>query len=80
MGRPRPPLSVRQEAAPTSDIGSTEGSECASVEFTKEEVEALLNEKLKVKKFDHKVYFLPNCWLVYFNRFLLILNYELFFL
>ncbi|BFG27566.1 hypothetical protein CerSpe_138400 [Prunus speciosa] len=54
MGRPRPPLSVRQEAAPTSDIGSTEGSECASVEFTKEEVEALLNEKLKVKKFDHK--------------------------
>ncbi|KAB2601067.1 kinesin-1 [Pyrus ussuriensis x Pyrus communis] len=55
MGRQRPPLAVvKQDAAGTSDIGSVEGSECANVEFTKEEVEALLIEKLKVKKFDHK--------------------------
>uniref|UniRef100_A0A5B6YNT3 Putative kinesin-1-like n=1 Tax=Davidia involucrata TaxID=16924 RepID=A0A5B6YNT3_DAVIN len=32
----------------------TEGSECGTVEFTKEEVEALLNEKIKGKKFDLK--------------------------
>uniref|UniRef100_A0A5B6YP98 Kinesin-like protein n=1 Tax=Davidia involucrata TaxID=16924 RepID=A0A5B6YP98_DAVIN len=36
------------------DLGGTEGSECGAVEFTKEEVEALLNEKIKGKRFDLK--------------------------
>jgi kinesin family protein C1 len=45
----------RQDVTATSDVGSGEGSECGTVEFTKEEVEALLNEKLKGKKFDLKV-------------------------
>lgn len=44
----------RQDVTATSDVGSGEGSECGTVEFTKEEVEALLNEKLKGKKFDLK--------------------------
>ncbi|KAJ6885649.1 kinesin-like protein KIN-14C isoform X1 [Populus alba x Populus x berolinensis] len=39
----------------TSDVGScAEGSDCGNVEFTKEEVDALVNERLKMKKFDHK--------------------------
>ncbi|KAL9384063.1 hypothetical protein Peur_024386 [Populus x canadensis] len=39
----------------TSDMGScAEGSDCGNVEFTKEEVDALVNERLKMKKFDHK--------------------------
>jgi hypothetical protein len=42
----------------TSDVGScAEGSDCGNVEFTKEEVDALVNERLKMKKFDHKVLF-----------------------
>ncbi|KAJ9566172.1 hypothetical protein OSB04_002138, partial [Centaurea solstitialis] len=32
----------------------TEGSECKNIEFTKEEVDALLNERFKGKKFDSK--------------------------
>ncbi|KVH88334.1 Kinesin, motor domain-containing protein [Cynara cardunculus var. scolymus] len=32
----------------------TEGSECENIEFTKEEVDALLNERFKGKKFDSK--------------------------
>lgn len=36
--------------------GSSAGSECGSVEFTREDVEALLNEKMKTKnKFNLKV-------------------------
>ncbi|KAJ6893283.1 kinesin-like protein KIN-14C isoform X1 [Populus alba x Populus x berolinensis] len=39
----------------TSDVGScAEGSDCGNVEFTKEEVDAMVNERLKMKKFDHK--------------------------
>lgn len=45
----------RQDVPAASGTGSTEGSECRTVEFTKEEVETLLNEKLKAKKFDLKV-------------------------
>ncbi|RVW86397.1 Kinesin-like protein KIN-14C [Vitis vinifera] len=37
-----------------SGMTSTEGPECGTIEFTKEEVEALLNEKIKAKKFDTK--------------------------
>ncbi|KAJ7946851.1 Kinesin-like protein [Quillaja saponaria] len=44
----------RQDVNATSDIGNTEGAECSTIEFTKEEVEALLNEKLKGNKFDNK--------------------------
>lgn len=36
--------------------GSSAGSECGSIEFTREDVEALLNVKVKAKnKFDLKV-------------------------
>ncbi|XP_030972026.1 kinesin-like protein KIN-14C isoform X1 [Quercus lobata] len=45
-------VNSRQDVMATSDVGSGEGSECGTVEFTKEEVEALLNEKLKGKKLD----------------------------
>lgn len=48
-------VNSRQDAPATAaDANSVEGSESATVEFTKEEVEALLNEKLKASKFDHK--------------------------
>ncbi|KAK9267120.1 hypothetical protein L1049_009539 [Liquidambar formosana] len=56
-GRVRQPFAAannRQDAVATGDMAGTESSECGSVEFTKEEVEALLNEKTKGKKFDTK--------------------------
>lgn len=45
-------VNSKQDVTAASDVGSGEGSECGTVEFTKEEVEALLNEKLKGKKLD----------------------------
>ncbi|XP_057963055.1 kinesin-like protein KIN-14C [Malania oleifera] len=56
-GRSRPAFGVvtnRQDAPSVGDPGSSEGLECGTVEFTKEEVEALLNEKIKSKRFDLK--------------------------
>ncbi|KAF5472874.1 hypothetical protein F2P56_009543 [Juglans regia] len=56
-GRMRQPFAVvnsRQDGTGNSDMGSAEGSECGTVEFTKEEVEALLNVKFKGKQFDFK--------------------------
>ncbi|KAL6990853.1 hypothetical protein U1Q18_008976 [Sarracenia purpurea var. burkii] len=57
-GRGRRPLVAvanRQEVAVNAgDLGGTEGSVCSSVEFKKEEIEALLNEKIKGKMFDLK--------------------------
>lgn len=56
-GRPRQAFAVvnnRQDVSAASDMASTEGSDCGTIEFTKEEVEALLNEKPKTKKFDLK--------------------------
>ncbi|XP_024024920.1 kinesin-like protein KIN-14C [Morus notabilis] len=44
----------RQDATATAADANSIESENTSVEFTKEEVEALLNEKLKASKFDHK--------------------------
>ncbi|KAK3035112.1 hypothetical protein RJ639_032614 [Escallonia herrerae] len=45
----------RQDLATgAGDLGGTEGSESGNVEFTKEEVETLLNERPKGKKFDLK--------------------------
>lgn len=65
VGRGRQPLVAvnnRQDVVATaSDMGGAEG-ECESVEFKKEEVEALLNEKIKGKKFDVKVRFLLVCF------------------
>lgn len=62
MGRPRLPLksvNKRQEVGAASETASVEGSECSEAEreFTKEEVEELLNKKYIEKKFDHKVFF-----------------------
>ncbi|XP_052180529.1 kinesin-like protein KIN-14C [Diospyros lotus] len=57
-GRGRQPFAAmpnRQDAnLNANDLAGTEASECESVQFTKEEVEALLNEKIKGKKFDLK--------------------------
>lgn len=56
-GRARQAFAVvnnKPDGTVTNDMGSAEGSDCAPVEFTKEKVEALLNEKSKGKKFDHK--------------------------
>ena len=45
-----------QDLAPESGPSSNAGSECGIVEFTKEDIEALLNEKLKTKnRFNLKV-------------------------
>ncbi|KAG7962733.1 hypothetical protein I3843_09G079700 [Carya illinoinensis] len=44
----------RQDVTTASDMGSAEGLECVTTEFTKEEVEALLNVKFKGKQFDLK--------------------------
>ncbi|KAL0535147.1 hypothetical protein IC582_029470 [Cucumis melo] len=43
-----------RQGVSASDACSTEDSECGTVEFTKEEIDALLSEKLKGKKFDLK--------------------------
>lgn len=59
-GRGRQAFAVvnnRQDVTAASDMGSAEGSECGTIEFTKEEVEALLNVKFKGKQFDLKVLF-----------------------
>lgn len=48
-------INNQQELGSASEINGSEGPDCGSVEFTKEEVEALLNEKIKAKKFDTKV-------------------------
>ncbi|XP_041023436.1 kinesin-like protein KIN-14C [Juglans microcarpa x Juglans regia] len=56
-GRGRQAFAVvnnRQDVTAASDMGSAEGSECGTIEFTKEEVEALLNVKFKGKQFDLK--------------------------
>ncbi|XP_057433023.1 kinesin-like protein KIN-14C [Lotus japonicus] len=47
QGRGRAPFGAVNNKAEASDAGSVEGSECSTVDFTKEEVEALLNEKMK---------------------------------
>lgn len=45
-----------QDLPPTSGPQSNPGSDCGAVEFSKEDVEALLNEKLRIKnKFNYKV-------------------------
>ncbi|CAK7350899.1 unnamed protein product [Dovyalis caffra] len=45
----------KQDVVATSDaVSSAEGSDSGNFEFTKEEVDALVNERLKMKKFDHK--------------------------
>lgn len=41
-------------------MDNTDDSESVNIEFTKEEVEALLNEKSKGEKFDPQVYLKPN--------------------
>ncbi|OVA13153.1 Kinesin [Macleaya cordata] len=48
-------VNVAQDLSMRSDSAGNGGSECGSVEFTKEDVEALVNEKMKGKnKFDYK--------------------------
>ncbi|KAF7843080.1 kinesin-like protein KIN-14C [Senna tora] len=43
------------DANAANDVGSTEGTDCSTIEFTKEDVEALLNEKMKKgNPYDHK--------------------------
>ncbi|XP_023001229.1 kinesin-like protein KIN-14C [Cucurbita maxima] len=43
-----------RQGVSANDACSTEDSECGTLEFTKEEIDALLSEKLKGKKFDLK--------------------------
>lgn len=54
-GRGRAPLGALK--ADANEAASVESSECSAVEFTKEEVEALLNEKTNTKenRYDNKV-------------------------
>ncbi|XP_057992396.1 kinesin-like protein KIN-14N isoform X2 [Hevea brasiliensis] len=57
-GRMRQAFSIvngEQELAPTSAPPSNAGSECGGIEFTREDVDALLNERMKYKnKFNYK--------------------------
>ncbi|KAF3450468.1 hypothetical protein FNV43_RR06551 [Rhamnella rubrinervis] len=56
-GPRRQPFSMvnnRQDGSAAADASNTEVSNSGNVEFTKEEVEALLNEKLKLSKLDLK--------------------------
>ncbi|XP_054777584.1 kinesin-like protein KIN-14C [Prosopis cineraria] len=49
------PVNKGPEANTTNDVGGADGSECRIVEFTKEDVEALLNEKMKkANQYDNK--------------------------
>ena len=48
----------QEVAAAAGDFAGTEGLECGTVEFTKDEVDALMNEKIKAKRFDLKVCFI----------------------
>ena len=54
-GRGRAPLGALK--ADANDGAGAEGSECSTVDFTKEEVEALLMEKTNTKenRYDNKV-------------------------
>ena len=55
-GRTRQAFSVVNGGHENGGPPSSAGSECGSIEFTKEDVEALLNEKMKGKnKFNLKV-------------------------
>ncbi|KAH7516027.1 hypothetical protein FEM48_Zijuj10G0091000 [Ziziphus jujuba var. spinosa] len=56
-GPRRPPFSAvnsRQDVPAAADASSTKVTESANVDFTKEDIEALLNEKLKLSKLDLK--------------------------
>lgn len=45
-----------QDLGPNSAPASTVGSECGGIDFTREDVEALLSERMKYKnKFNYKV-------------------------
>lgn len=56
QGRGRAPLSALNNKAEANDASSVaDAAEASNVEFTKEEVEALLNEKIKANRFDNKV-------------------------
>jgi len=57
-------------SAPPSAPASNAGSDVAGIDFTKEDVEALLNERMKTKnKFNYKVNRKKNsCW-THFNSF-----------
>ncbi|KAK7412227.1 hypothetical protein VNO78_03677 [Psophocarpus tetragonolobus] len=54
-GRARAPLGALNKTD-ANDVSSTNASDCTSVDFTKEEVEALLNEKINTKenRYDNK--------------------------
>lgn len=65
-GRARAPFSVVNTA---SAVSEGDGVECSTVEFTKEDVDALLNEKMKKgNPYDNKVSFL----LVYLIKYYLL--------
>ncbi|KAL5546267.1 hypothetical protein UlMin_005954 [Ulmus minor] len=53
-GPRRQPVSSSSNAASSTDASSVQSAESSSGDFTKEEVEALLNEKLKAGKYDLK--------------------------
>ncbi|KAH7514901.1 hypothetical protein FEM48_Zijuj11G0139400 [Ziziphus jujuba var. spinosa] len=56
-GPRRQPFSAvnsRQDVPAATDASSIEVTESANVDFTKEDIEALLNEKLKLSKLDLK--------------------------
>lgn len=51
-------VSNRQDVSAAADASNNEVSNSGNIEFTKEEVEALLNEKMKLSKLDLKVFFI----------------------
>lgn len=66
-GRTRQAFSVVNGGQENGGPPSSAGSECGGIEFTKEDVEALLNEKMKGKnKFNLKVCGFWDFFLVFF--------------
>ncbi|XP_061370111.1 kinesin-like protein KIN-14C [Gastrolobium bilobum] len=47
QGRARAPFATLNNKTDANDVGGAEVPECGTIDFTKEEVEALLNEKMK---------------------------------
>lgn len=61
QGRARAPFGAVNNKTEANDVGSAEGSECSTIDFTKEEVEALLNERMKKgTPYDNKVWLVLN--------------------
>ncbi|WCJ20338.1 kinesin 1 [Euphorbia peplus] len=52
--KPLIPVNKRADAQSSSDAGSMDGSEIQTIDFTKEQVESLVNERVKMTQYEQK--------------------------